>query len=140
MDKEIPKDLLEKFTFQEFQQECNKVLSMKDEDIASIFKDQTPAQVKERYKEILEKVTNEHFDAKKLNLKLENLKLQGNTLQKEEKFAEAIEAYAAALTALPEMKNKIEAEELETQLKLNKARAHNKLKQFDQAKKECEDV
>lgn len=113
---------------------------MPDEEAKEKFKDTSPELVKEKYKKLLEKITKENYDGRKIINKVTNLKNQGNAFQKEGKFTEAIEAYKNALEVLPELKLKSESEELEIQLKLNRARAFNKLKEFEQAINECEQV
>ncbi len=129
-DKEVPQELLEKASFEEFQAECNKVLAMKDEEIKTAFADKTVDEVRAHYKKFLDSVTNEDFDAQKLKFRVLELKKRGVAMFKDSKYDEALGQYDESLSILSQVKDKTFAEDTDTALRLNMALVYMKQKNF----------
>ncbi len=125
---EIPQEILENMTFEDFQQGCHQVLSMSDKEIKSSFAGKDPRAgdaIREKYRELSEKVTREDFATRKLRC----LKAKGNAMVKQQKYADALNSYKKAVDQLPMMGDKTE----ESALDLNLSLVYLKLKQYPKA-------
>jgi len=141
-DKVIPDELLQEMTYEQFKDECQRVMNYNDDTIKQLFKELkvTPDEIRNEYKSLLESVTSDDYKKQKNRFDTNSLKSQGNSLFREEKYREALDKYTKALSYLEEINKDDTTEQMKETLILNLALAHSKLNQHEQTIIECNKV
>ena len=142
VDNEIPSHILSKMSFEEFRNECKRVIGLSDEEIRSEFKDskELPEEIRDIYKNLASNISSDEYLQCKEVIKINSLKTQGNELFTNGEDEKAFAKYNEALSIANKLTNKYKAVELISTIRLNIGLVYTKQKKDKEAREEYKKV